>query len=64
MVTSSSPVMPPFPPLRLEEEFLRHSQVERDQLQHTVPDFDEQLYQHAIQLVLGKLSQVATGGAR
>ena len=56
--------MPPFPPIRLEEEFLRQSQVERDQLQHTAADFDEQLYQHAVDLVLRKFAQVATGGAR
>jgi hypothetical protein len=64
MATSSSLVMPPFPPIRLEEEFLRQSQVERDQLQHTAADFDEQLYQHAVDLVLRKFAQVATGGAR
>ena len=64
MAPSSSPVMHPFPPLHLAEEFLRHSQVERDQLQHTVPDFDEQLYQHAVELVLKKLEHVATGGPR
>jgi hypothetical protein len=62
MATSSSPVMHPFPPLHLAEEFLRQSQVERDQLHHTVPDFDEQLYQHAVELVLRKLEHVATGG--
>jgi hypothetical protein len=64
MATLLSPIMQPFPPIRLEEEFLRQSQVERDQLQPTVPDFDEQLYQHAVELVLRKLSHVATGGAR
>jgi hypothetical protein len=62
MAPSLSPVMPPFPPLRLAEEFLRQSQVERDQLHHTVPDFDEQFYQHAVELVLRKLEHVATGG--
>jgi hypothetical protein len=62
MAPSSSLVMQPFPPLRLAEEFLHQSQVERDQLQHTVPDFDEQLYQNAVELVLRKLEHVATGG--
>ena len=56
--------MQPFPPLRLAEEFLSQSQVERDQLQHTEPDFKEQLYQHAVELVLRKLEHVATGGTR
>lgn len=64
MATSSSPVMQPFPLIRLEEEFLRQSQVERDHLQHTAPDFDEQSYQHAVELVLRKLQHVATGGSR
>jgi hypothetical protein len=64
MAPSSSPVMHPFPPLHLAEEFLRHSQVEHDQLQHTVPDFGEQLYQHAVELVLRKLAHVTTGEAR
>jgi hypothetical protein len=64
MATSPSPLMQPFPPIHLEEEFLRQSQVERDHLQPTVPDFDEQLYQHAVELVRRKLSHIATGGAR
>ncbi len=60
----SSPLMPPFPPIHLEEELRRHSQVEHDRLQHTASDFDEQVYQHAVALVLRKLAHDAAGEAR
>jgi len=41
----------------LAEEFKNHSQAEIERLQGTDTDFDESLYQQAVELVLRKLDQ-------
>jgi hypothetical protein len=41
----------------LAEEFKNHSRAEMERLQSTDADFDENLYQQAIELVLRKLGQ-------
>ena len=41
----------------LAEEFTTHSQAEIERLRSTRPNFDESLYQQAIELVLRKLAQ-------
>ncbi len=41
----------------LAEEFEQHSQAEIERLRSNNPDFDENLYQEAVSLVLRKLSQ-------
>ena len=41
----------------LAEEFEQHSQAEIEHLGSDNPDFDENLYQEAVSLVLRKLSQ-------
>lgn len=41
----------------LAEEFTEHSRVEMERLRSAQPDFDESLYQQAVELVLRKLNQ-------
>ncbi len=41
----------------LAEEFKNHSRAEIERLQSTDTDFDENLYQQAVELVLRKLDQ-------
>ncbi len=41
----------------LAEEFTEQSSAEIERLRSTQPDFDETLYQHAVELVLRKLKQ-------
>ena len=41
----------------LAEEFTEHSSAEIEHLHSTQPDFDDTLYQHAVELVLRKLNQ-------
>jgi hypothetical protein len=41
----------------LAEEFTEQSSAEIERLRSTQPDFDETLYQHAVELVLRKLNQ-------
>ena len=41
----------------LAEEFKNHSRAETERLQGTDTDFDENLYQQAVELVLRKLDQ-------
>jgi hypothetical protein len=45
----------------LAKEFLNYSQAEIERLHNTEPDFEESLYQQAVELVLRKL-QHSTGG--
>lgn len=41
----------------LAEEFTEHSGAEMERLRSAQPDFDESLYQQAVELVLRKLKQ-------
>jgi hypothetical protein len=55
------PVIQRFRVIDLAEEFLNHSRAEIDRLHDTGPDFEESLYQQAVELVLRKLRHSATG---
>jgi hypothetical protein len=48
----------------LAKEFLNYSRVEIERLHNTRPDFEESLYQQAVELVLRKLQHSAEGGAQ
>jgi hypothetical protein len=51
------PILRGFRLHHIAEEFENHSRAEIERLRGSDPDFDEQLYQQAIDLVLRKLSQ-------
>ena len=65
MATSSqSLVIQRFRVINLAEEFRNHSRAEIERLHDTGPDFEESLYQQAVELVLRKLQHSAGGDAR
>ena len=62
MPSSSQPlVIQRFRVIDLAEEFLNHSRMEIERLRNTGPDFEENLYQQAVELVLRKLQHSAGG---
>jgi hypothetical protein len=56
--------IPGFRVIDLTEEFLNHSRVEIERLHNTESDFNDDLYQQAVDLVLRKLQHSATGDAQ
>jgi hypothetical protein len=56
--------IPGFRVINLTEEFLNHSRVEIERLHNTGSDFNDDLYQQAVELVLRKIQHTATGDAQ
>jgi hypothetical protein len=53
-----------FQTVDLAKEFLNYSRVEIERLHNTGPDFEESLYQEAVDLVLRRLQHSAGGDAQ
>lgn len=56
-IASEQSVIQEFRLSDLAQEFTEQSSAEIERLRSTLPNFDETLYRHAVELVLRKLSQ-------